>query len=153
MAQYVFDSNVFITLNRRQPSDIYPSLWNKLGELMASGDVISSIEVYDEISIGGDDLKEWAKKHKEYFLPSEVSVQQVVRDILKKHRGLVEGGKKKNSADPFVIALAKENQCKVVTEETRTRNMNSPKIPDVCDCYKIDCVDFVTFAREVNINF
>lgn len=120
---------------------------------MDSGIIVSSQEVFDEISIGGDDLEKWAKSRKESFLPSEISIQQSVRDILKEHRGLVEGGNKKNSADPFVIAIAKDKHCKVVTEETRTKNPKSPKIPDVCDAYSIDCIDFVGFARESKLNF
>lgn len=63
MPIYVFDSNIFINLQRRQPLDIYPSLWNKIGELMEDGIIISSQEVYDEISIGGDELEKWAKEH------------------------------------------------------------------------------------------
>lgn len=153
MPIYVFDSNIFINLQRRQPLDIYPSLWNKIGELMEDGIIISSQEVYDEISIGGDELEKWAKEHKQFFWPSEMNVQNEVREILKNFRGLVEGGKKKNSADPFVIALAKENFCKVVTEEVRTRNASSPKIPDVCDYYNIECLSFVEFARESKLNF
>lgn len=92
MAKYVFDSNIFINLQRRQPIDIFPSLWNRIGELMKDGTIISSQEVYDEIMIGGDDLEKWAKARKEYFLQSSVSVQQEVREILSSHRGLVEGG-------------------------------------------------------------
>ena len=80
-------------------------------------------------------------------------VQQEVRTILLTHRGLVEGGKKKNSADPFVIALAKQKCCKVVTEETPSHNMSSPKIPDVCNAYHIECVDFISFAREEKFAF
>ena len=49
MAKYVFDSNIFINLQRRQPIDIYPSLWSKIGDLMENGTIISSQEVYDEI--------------------------------------------------------------------------------------------------------
>lgn len=153
MAKYVFDSNIFMNLQRRQPIDIYPSLWNKLGELMTSGIIISSQEVYDEIAVGGDELEKWAKSRKEYFLPSDVAIQSEVRTILQSHRGLVEGGKKKNSADPFVIALAKERQCTLVTEETRTRNKDTPKIPDVCDEYAIKYIDFVTFSREEKLSF
>jgi hypothetical protein len=153
MAKYVFDSNIFINLHRRQPIDIFPSLWNKIGELMEDGTIVSSQEVYDEIMIGDDDLKKWAKTHKECFLLSDVSVQQEVRTILLSHRGLVEGGSKKNSADPFVIALAKQKQCKVVTEEVPTRNVKSPKIPDVCAAYQIECIDFVNFAREEKFAF
>ena len=116
MAKYVFDSNIFINLQRRQPIDVFPSLWEKIGELMDNGTIISSREVYDEIMIGGDALEGWATKRKECFLLPDVPVQQEVRTILLTHRGLVEGGKKKNSADPFVIALAKQKCCKVVTE-------------------------------------
>lgn len=57
MAKYVFDSNIFINLQRRQPLDVFPSLWVKIGELMDDGTIISSQEVYDEIMIGGDDLE------------------------------------------------------------------------------------------------
>lgn len=153
MAKYVFDSNIFMNLQRRQPIDIYPSLWNKLGELMTSGIIISSQEVYDEIAVGGDELEKWAKSRKEYFLPSDVAIQSEVRTILQNYRGLVEGGKKKNSADPFVIALAKENQCTLVTEEKRNGNKDTPKIPDICDVYDIKCIDFVAFSIEEKLSF
>lgn len=86
---------------------------------MTSGVIVSSQEVYDEIAIGGDDLEKWAKSRKEYFLPSDVTVQKDVWIILQNYRGLVECGKKKNSADPFVIALAKEKQCTLVTEKKK----------------------------------
>ena len=69
MAKYVFDSNIFINLQRRQPIDIYPSLWSRIGELMDEGTIVSSQEVYDEIMIGGDDLEKWAKSRKECFVP------------------------------------------------------------------------------------
>lgn len=153
MARYVFDSNIFINLQRRQPIDIFPSLWNRVGELMECGTIISSQEVYDEIMIGGDELGKWAKTHKECFLPSNVPIQQEVRTILSTHRGLVEGGTKKNSADPFVIAIAKQEHCKVVTEEAHTRNEKAPKIPDVCDAYHIEVINFVSFAREEKLMF
>lgn len=149
MEKYVFDSCIFINLQRRQPIDIFPSLWQKIGDLMKTGDIISSREVYDELAIGGDELEKWAKTRKESFLPSDIYIQQEVRALLAEYRGLVEGGSKTNSADPFVIALAKMKKCKVVTEEVRTRNLRTPKIPDICDFYEIECIDFVRFAREV----
>ena len=127
--------------------------WVKIGELMDDGTIISSQGVYDEIMIGGDDLEKWAKARQKCFLPSDIPVQQDVRAILSTHRGLIEGGKKKNSADPFVIALAKQQNCKVVTEEVPTHNMNSPKIPDVCAAYNIECIDFIAFAREEKFAF
>lgn len=95
MAKYVFDSNIFINLQRRQPLDVFPSLWVKIGELMDDGTIISSQEVYDEIMIGGDDLEKWAKARQKCFLPSNIPVQQDVRAILSTHRGLIEEEKRK----------------------------------------------------------
>lgn len=153
MAKYVFDSNIFINLQRRQPIDIYPSLWNILSELMTTGIIISSQEVLDELAVSGDDLVKWAKTRKESFIASDVAIQNEVRAILQNFRGLVEGGKKKNSADPFVIALAKEKQCILVTEEKRNGNKDTPKIPDICAEYNISCIDFVDFSRREKLSF
>ena len=76
-----------------------------------------------------------------------------VRSILAKYRGLVEGGKKKNNADPFVIAIAKMLKGTVVSEEVRSNNPCSPKIPDVCSGMGINCLNFVDFAREMKLEF
>lgn len=152
-AKYVFDSNVFMNLQQRQPIDVYPSVWDKISELMEEGTVTSSQEVYEEILVGDDYLSEWAKQRSTRFLLTDEEIQRVVRDILSNHRGLVEGGKKKNNADPFVIALAKINMCTIVSEEIPTNNPNSPKIPDVCSVLGINCINFVDFSREMKISF
>lgn len=151
--KYVFDSNIFINLQQRQPRDIYPSVWGKIDDLMESGIVISSQEVYDELERGDDALSEWAKTRKECFLPSDIPIQERVRKILSEYRGLVEGGKKRNNADPFVIALAQELQCSVVTEEGRSNSIIAPKIPNICDIYKVPCLNFVSFIRKMNLKF
>lgn len=87
------------------------------------------------------------------FFAIRCAIQSEVRTILQNYRGLVEGGKKKNSADPFVIALAKEKLCTLVTEEKRNGNKDTPKIPDICDVYAIKCIDFVSFSREEKLSF
>ena len=150
---YIFDSNIFINLQRRQPIDVYPSVWEKISDLMKNGVIISSREVFDEIAIGDDMLVEWVKQRKEYFIQSEVNLQNRVRAILRDHRGLVEGGKKKNNADPFVIALAQEYGGIIVTEEARSNSVQAPKIPNVCDEYNIECLDFVGFSRKMRLAF
>lgn len=153
-AKYVFDSNIFIGLERRQPRDVYPSVWKKIDELMEDGTIISSAEVFDELSLGDDTLSTWAKSRKESFLPSEISLQERVRKILAEDRGLVEGGKKRNNADPFVIALAQEKYCVVVTEEARSNNPSTaPKIPDICEKYGVQHINFVGFMREMKLTF
>ena len=152
-AKYVFDANIFISLQRRQPIDVYPSVWDKIDSLMENGIIISSREVYDEITSGDDALVQWAKKRKAYFLPSDINIQKGVRKILKDYRGLAEGGKKRNNADPFVIALAQITGCSVVTEEIRSNNIQTPKIPNVCEECGIVYIDFVGFSREMKLAF
>jgi len=152
-AKYIFDANIFISLQRRQPLDIYPSVWEKVSSLMEDGTIISSREVFDEITEGNDELSKWAAMREEYFLPSDLKIQNSVREILKEHRGLVEGGKKKNNADPFVIALAQLTGCSLVTEETHSNNPQTPKIPDVCEIYGVSYTDFVGFQREMRMAF
>lgn len=149
--KYVFDSNIFINLQRRHPNDIFSSLWDKLGELIDKGIVVSSAEVFDEIAVGDDNLVDWVKGKKEAFKQSDERVQKTVRDILSKHGKLVMGGKKTNGADPFVIALAKVNSYTVVTEETRNGNDNPPKIPNVCEDNGVRYINFVCFLREMDI--
>lgn len=148
---YVFDTNILINLQRRQPIDIYPTLWDKLSRLMGTGIVISSQEVLDEITTGSDTLVEWANQRKEAFLPTDEETQLTVRRILATDRGLVEGGKKCNSADPFVIAVAIHNKCTVVTEESKNGNPNTPHIPDICEKYNVPYINFVQFMRESRI--
>lgn len=148
MPRYVFDANIFINLQQRQPIDIYPSVWEKVSELMENGIIISSHEVYEEIIVGNDELASWVKSRETSFVLSDEQIQQSVRDILKQHRGLVEGGKKKNTADPFVIAVAKVYGGKVVTNEAFAGGHNPPKIPNVCLAINIDCIDFVSFSGK-----
>ncbi|MHB8132022.1 MAG: DUF4411 family protein [Mobilitalea sp.] len=147
--KYVFDSNIFINLQRRHPNDIFGSLWVKLEELIGGGIIISSTEVFDEITVGDDDLVDWAKKKKNAFLPSNEQVQKTVRDILTRYEKLILGGKKTNGADPFVVALAIVYSCIVVTEEIKSGKDNPPKIPNVCEAYGVRYINFVTFLREI----
>lgn len=149
--KYVFDSNVFINMQRHHPIDIFKSLWTRIEDLIDNGVVISSDEVYDELGIGNDSLIEWAKSRKSAFFPSDIKVQHFVKEMLQKYPALITGSKKANGADPFVIALAKLNCCTLVSDETWAGNGNPVKIPNVCDAYGIRFIKFVDFLREEKI--
>jgi predicted nucleic acid-binding protein len=151
--KYVFDTNIFINLKNRYPSDIFSSLWEHIEELFENGVIISSDEVIEEIKRGNDDLEEWVKVRKKFFFPSNEPIQIIVREILSQFSGLVTTPKKPNAADPFLIALAKQMSCTVVTEENRSGIDTSPKIPNICSFYNIECIKFIDFLRENNIKF
>jgi len=147
--KYVFDTNIFINLKNKYPSDIsvFVPLWEKIETLFDNGIIISSDEVIEEIQKGNDDLESWAKAHDNSFYPSDESIQIIVKEILQKFGALVTKPKKPNSADPFIIALAKQNSCVVVTEEGHGTEIN-PTIPYVCNCYGIKCIKLMDFLRE-----
>ena len=150
--KYVFDTNVFIILKNNYPSDIgiFAPLWEKIEKLFEDEIIISSDEVIDEIEKGNDGLKDWAKAHKSSFFPSNEPIQETVREILQQFNGLVTSPNKPNGADPFIIALARQLNCTLVTEEKRSGNDLFPKIPNVCEYYHIRCIKFFDFLRENN---
>lgn len=139
-------------MQRRHPLDVFGSLWTKMANTIDSGIVISCGEVLDEISIGNDDLVNWVKIRSAAFVTSGVDVQLIVRDILRKYPGLVTGTRKSNNADPFVIALAKQKDCTLVSDETKAGDGQPVKIPNVCEEYGIRLIKFVDFLREVKIS-
>ena len=148
--KYVFDTNVFIILKNNYPSDIniFIPLWEKIESMFIDGVIISSEEVIEEIEKGNDSLIDWVKIRKKSFYKSDEPLQHIVREILQKFSALVTKPKRPNSADPFIIALARQMNCIVVTEEKRDGTDLNPKIPFICDYYDIQCIKFVDFLRD-----
>ena len=150
-AKYVFDTNVFINMQRHYPVDVLPSLWEKISAFIEDGLVVSCDEVFDELSIADDAMKEWAKQRKKAFIASGMDVQHLVRTILTTHSELLTGTKKANGADPFVIAHAKLKGRILVSDETRAGNGQPPKIPNVCEAYGVQVIKFMEFMRREHI--
>lgn len=151
-AKYVLDTNAFINMQRHHPLDVFGSLWTKVAAIIDNGIVISCDEVLDELSIGDDALKQWAKQRNTAFVSSGAEVQRIVREILQTHPDLVTGSRKSNNADPFVIALAKLMNCTLVSDETWSGVGQPVKIPNVCEFHGVRLIKFVDFLREVKIS-
>jgi hypothetical protein len=49
---------------RYYPQDVFPSLWTRLDELIGTGQIISSEEVYVELKKKDDTLHDWMKLRK-----------------------------------------------------------------------------------------
>ena len=76
-----------------------------------------------------------------------------MNNILGKYERLVDQRKNRTAADPFVIALAQINNCKVVTAEHPRNNLLKPNIPDVCDALNIQWMNPVQLMREEGWTF
>jgi hypothetical protein len=159
---YIIDSCSLIDLNRHNPIDVFPSLWEKIGELIDSNMMISHIEVFNEVTKQDDILSEWLKKYKKMFRNVTLRQAELVSEILKKYPSFVKIDKQYD-ADPWLIALAKEMQENpqqklffkvkrlIVTEESLRGN--KIKIPFVCQEFGIECINRVEMFRQESWKF
>ncbi len=92
---------------------------------------------------GDDAVLEWCTSQTDLFLPFDNTIQIKAASILSTHSNLVDSGKGRSGADPFVIALAELNSCTVITGEAETFNAKKPRIPDVCRDRKVKCGNFL----------
>jgi hypothetical protein len=125
--------------------------------MIAHGAITSTREVYNELEGRGDELSDWCKANRSIFQTPTPPELEGVRKVFaiphfqaiirKKER--LEG---KPVADPFVVARAMllEGGC-VVTNEKHTPN--AAKLPNVCETFKIECIDLEGFMERENWRF
>lgn len=144
---YCVDTCALIDLSRWHPRDVFPSLWSDLEKLISTRCLIAPDEVLRELRPKDDALCNWAKSNKRMFVSLTKGQVEIAREIVHSFPKLIDQDKTIADADPFVIALARTDGCSVVTSE---QPGNGPKIPDVCDHYKIECLSLVELFRQEN---
>jgi hypothetical protein len=113
----------------------FSNIWNAIEDKIKTGELISSSEILDELK--DKDLSEWAKKHKEAFIPLTEEIQLKTKEILKKHKSIIKIKSNQNSnGDPFLIATAVVYNGVIVTEEGLKVN----GIPHICKELEIECI-------------
>ncbi len=152
-AQYTIDTCCLIYGWKFYPPDIFPGLWTKLEDLINNGVLRATEEILIELKKNDDELLEWVNERNGFFIQVDGSIQELVLDVLKEHPSLYDLEKNKSGADPFVIALAMQNNCTVVTEEKKSGNPDKPKIPNVCDHYGIRHINLISLLREQGLVF
>ncbi|MBI3153103.1 MAG: DUF4411 family protein, partial [Chloroflexi bacterium] len=109
---------------------------------------VSPEEVRHEIIKKSEGLDVWVKKHRNMFVELGTDdMQLAVRDILAGFPLLTKNLPGRNSADPFVVALARMKNYTVVTEEG-LGSINRPRIPFVCEHYKIKCINILGLIKQ-----
>ena len=152
---YIMDTSSLVELNRHNPIDVFPSVWNNLESLVIKGFLVAPLEVLSEIKERDDELAKWVKKNNGLFHRSTEKQIEIVKDILKNYSALVKEDSKYD-ADAWVIALAVEMaedsqqtliQIKriVVTEE-RLRG-DKIRIPYVRQKYNIESIGIIEMFR------
>lgn len=155
---YVFDTSSFRILRHYYP-DRFRSVWAGLEELVASGEMVSTREVFNELERFDDPepILDWAKHHKDIFAtPTNEETEFVARIFQVQHfqaliarKSILTG---RPVADPFVIAAAAtKEEGTVVTQEIFKEN--AAKIPNVCQHFGIACMNLEEFMAQQNWNF
>ena len=151
---YLIDSNVLIqSANTHYPIHIFPGFWSWLDTGIKEGWVRSVISVYHEIMFP-DELKEWLDSRVVPFFVDESDIK--IQNIYKNIAGWVNNKYEPEQAsvflkvaDPWLIATAVEKGATVVTQEARvTPGAKKVKIPNVCEVFKVPCIDIFALLRE-----
>jgi hypothetical protein len=148
---FSFDSSSLIhAWNRAYRPQNFPSFWKLLEQEIASGVVVASIEVLNELSKKDDAVHEWCKRLAvDLCVDIDDEQQGHLQQIMGTYPRLVDTVKGKSGGDPFVIALARmrQGEIAVVSEEDFGRK-NSPRIPDVCRAEGIRCHKLADFIED-----
>jgi hypothetical protein len=156
--KYVFDTVSLRVIGNYYP-DQFPSFWSKFDALVTAGEIISVREVLTELELQAKSAPhtyKWAKQHRSIFLPPTVDEAIFVAQIfaVKHFQNLISEKQRLRGspvADPFLIASAKTKSACVVTEEEK--KPNAAKIPNVCDHFKIDCINVEEFLKREGWQF
>ncbi|WP_207930398.1 DUF4411 family protein [Streptomyces hainanensis] len=149
MGFYSFDTSSILNGRRDLlPPKIFPTLWEKLEDMIRLGDIRCVDVVLEELSRRDDDAYQWARANSSLFLPLETGIQMATNRVLTRHPRLLGVGGGRNGADPLVIGLAIHRRGVVVTEETASGRVEKPRIPDVCEAMGVQCLSLIQFIAE-----
>ncbi len=152
---YVFDSGPFINIFNHYYPEQFPSFWERFDEYIDNGTIVSVRAVRKELEGRDDELSDFVKQHNIFTMPTNKETSFIATIFQNRHfehliseRARLIG---KEVADPYVIAKAKILGACVVTQEKFKEN--AAKIPNVCEHFKIPCIDLKTFMENENWYF
>ena len=156
--KYIFDNNTLSGIFRHYYRESFSSFWTLFDKMVADGNILSVREVHNEIKklTRKDDLEIWAKSHSSFFHDPTAEELQFITQIYSvphfsnsiSQQKLLKGGP---FADPFIIAKAYVENATVVSEEKL--RPNAAKIPNICEHFKISCINFQLFLKQNNWSF
>lgn len=153
---YVFDTDTLITIFRYYYISRFPTFWDKFNLLVASKQMCSVREAYNEIKVRKDELEKWSKTHRDFFCDPTPEEMRFVTSIYSvphfqqnlERKKLLKGGA---FADPFIVAKAYIDNATVVTHEKY--KSNAAKIPNICKHFGIPCDDLEGFLEKEDLMF
>ena len=151
---YSFDTSAFMDWQARYyPLDVFQSLQARIEALVAAGECLAVQLVDEEIqSVGTPGLQAWSKTQKTLFVPLTPNIQLAGAAIEANYPDLMDPKGLHESADAYVIALARLRNGIVVSQETSAAEKQKPKkqhyIPDVCRELGVPCINLLGLMRR-----
>lgn len=150
--RYSLDTSAILDgRTRYYPVDVFPALWDNFEQLVDDGGIKATAMVRSELEKKDDDVTKWIK-NLDLFIEIDEEIQRVVKDIMSRYPKLVAEGGQRSFGDPFVIALAKQHGCSVITAESMGTE-KSPRIPFVCKSMDIECITILELIRREKWKF
>ena len=152
---YIMDTSSLVELNRHNPIDVFPSVWNNLESLSKKGLLVAPAEILSEVKERDDELASWAKRNNRIFRHPIKKQIEILKEVLKNYLALVKEDRKYD-ADVWVVALVVEMATgsqqtliqikRVVVTEERLRG-DKIRIPYVCQKYSIESIGIIGMFR------
>lgn len=163
MKPYIVDSNFFIQAHRAYyPIDVMTSFWDKIKVLANQGLIKSIDKVKDEIygnSSHQDALKIWCIDNlpNDFFINTNsvileyAQIAQWASSNTQYNQNAKEEFLAAGLADPWLVAYAMNQGCKIVTyEKSQPNSKKRIKIPEVCNQFNVSYVDTIEMLRQLN---
>jgi Domain of unknown function (DUF4411) len=149
VVNYCIDTSALIAAwQERYPPENFPPFWTRVDSSINNGQLSAPMEVLRETKKRSDELHKWLSEREGMFRDLDDEIQVEATIVLAKFPRLVGEKKLRTSADPFVIAMARVEKRRIVTDEKPTGNLNRPNIPDVCEALGMKpCMGLLQFIQ------
>jgi hypothetical protein len=153
---YLLDANILITAkNLYYEFGRVDQYWEWLAFQAEQGNVKIPLEIFEEITVGKDELSDWAKGNSSTLvLEEEVDIPLVQHVTTQGYApDLTDIELEAIGRDPFLIAyaLADSDGRMVVTGEVRSNKQRQNRsIPSVCDALGVKSCDQWAFGRALD---
>ncbi|HPP10893.1 MAG TPA: DUF4411 family protein [Defluviitoga tunisiensis] len=151
---YCIDTSALINIIKYPgyPRDIFPTIWEKLEDMVKRGEFISHIEVYKEIEKRDDEIYHWCKQNKNMFKDIDdfqIAEFEKVKTQYDHYYWNKEIKRSGPWADPWLIALSICEDGILVTDEK-----NSPNhIPYIANHFNKHYLNLIDFFKKIGIKY
>lgn len=150
--EFLVDTSVLV--NIRDVHGNSADIWLAVTNGIVAGRVRTIRQVWGELESRFPDIAHRLKGYKRQFVLSDdqtyaQGVVDEVRALNQSHRNLWNPVGGRNPADPFLIAVAKDMNIVVVTDEKKQGSGFQRRIPYICTQRNVGCTDRLDFLRKL----